>query len=170
MLIAGADDISVENRNFEILPWPVNGWRSLDPGTGDEAGTTEGPFEVTWRGDYYYAENLAVATENNKCVSSGNEVVAMTGLRVACGMWHVMDGRYLDGLGAMPEAAVHGDGDGDGDGDCASGENAIYLWMSDYHPDGGQLFWPMDAPIPFVVSGARADSRCSALFAMHTCL
>ena len=26
-------------------------------------------------------------------------------------MWHVMGGRYLDGLGAMPEAAVHGDGD-----------------------------------------------------------
>ena len=26
----------------------------------------------------------------------------------------------------------------------------IFLWMSDYHPDGAQLFWPTK-PIPFVV-------------------
>ena len=30
--------------------------------------------------------------------------------------------------------------------------DSIYLWMSDYHPDGGQLFYPLtDPPIPFVV-------------------
>ena len=31
-----------------------------------------------------------------------------------------------------------------------STSNSIYLWMSDYHPDGGQLFFPR-SPIPFVV-------------------
>ena len=45
-LISSADEISVEHGNFEIVPWPVSGWRSLDPHTGDEAGTTEGDFEV----------------------------------------------------------------------------------------------------------------------------
>ncbi|CAJ1462235.1 unnamed protein product [Effrenium voratum] len=29
-------------------------------------------------------------------------------------------------------------------------QGSIYLWMSDYHPDGGQLFWPRQ-PIPFTV-------------------
>ena len=43
------DDISsftVESGNFEIVKWPTAGWRKLDPDTGDEAGTTEGDFEV----------------------------------------------------------------------------------------------------------------------------
>ena len=48
---------------------------------------------------------------------------------------------YLDGLGAPPEkASASGGADPD----------SIYLWMSDYHPDGGQLFFPRK-PIPFVV-------------------
>ena len=40
------DEFTVEKKNFEITPWPVSGWRQLDPGTGDEAGTTEGDFDV----------------------------------------------------------------------------------------------------------------------------
>ena len=52
---------------------------------------------------------------------------------------------YLDGLGAMPEDASHDEATAAGDGE------SIYLWMSDYHPDGGQLFWPLE-PIPFVVT------------------
>jgi ureidoglycolate lyase/seryl-tRNA synthetase len=50
---------------------------------------------------------------------------------------------YLDGLGAMPENATHDD-------PCAGDGQHIYLWMSDNHPDGAQLFWPRE-PIPFVV-------------------
>mmetsp|Transcript_6384 Transcript_6384/g.16219 ORF Transcript_6384/g.16219 Transcript_6384/m.16219 type:complete len:252 (-) Transcript_6384:513-1268(-) len=101
---------------FEITPWPTPGWRSLDPHTGDEAGTTEGDFDVYWQGDYFYGNNLAIESVNNL---------------------------YLDGLGALPELASHEE--------PPKGEtDAIYLWMSDYHPDGGQLFWP-DRPIPFVV-------------------
>ena len=41
-LIYSRDEICVGEGNFEIKPWPVSGWRQLDPGTGDEAGTTEG--------------------------------------------------------------------------------------------------------------------------------
>ena len=84
-LVHSADEFTVEKNNFEILPWPVSGWRTLDPGTGDEAGTTEGEFVVEWAGDFYYGTNLAVATENN---------------------------HYLDGLGALPEHATHEAGSG----------------------------------------------------------
>ena len=49
---------------------------------------------------------------------------------------------YLDGLGAMPENASR---------DAATTDGShIYLWMSDYHPDGAQLFWPLE-PTPFTV-------------------
>ena len=51
---------------------------------------------------------------------------------------------YLDGLGAMPEVAEHDERACRGDG------KHIYLWMSDYHADGAQLFFPRK-PHPFVV-------------------
>ena len=45
-IISSPDEISVENKNFEIVKWPVQGRRQLDPGTGDEAGTTERLREI----------------------------------------------------------------------------------------------------------------------------
>jgi hypothetical protein len=41
-VINDPDDFKTEKGTFEIVKWPVSGWRQLDPGTGDEAGTTEG--------------------------------------------------------------------------------------------------------------------------------
>jgi len=113
-LVRNPEDFTVEGRSFEIVPWPHRGWRKLDPGTGDEAGTTEGDFEVEWRGDFFCGRNLAIATKNNT---------------------------YLDGLGTLPEHASEA---------SSPRGDAIYLWMSDHHPDGGQLFWPRE-PVPFVV-------------------
>ena len=78
LLISERDELTAEKKNFEIVKWPVSGWRKLDPNTGDEAGTTEGDFEVHWAGDYYMGKNLAINTTNNV---------------------------YLDGLGCMPESA-----------------------------------------------------------------
>jgi len=46
-------------------PRPVQGWRQLDPGTGDEAGTTEGSFDVEWKGHFFMGKNNAVATDHN---------------------------------------------------------------------------------------------------------
>lgn len=116
-LVHDPDAFTCEKRTFEIVRWPQPGWRSLDPGTGDEAGTTEGDFEVWWEGDFFYGRNHAIATANNT---------------------------YLDGLGAPPEQArKQGE-------EHRRSEEAIYLWMTDYHPDGGQLFWPRQ-PVPFVV-------------------
>ena len=32
----------------EIVTWPTAGWRPVDEGTGNEAGTTEGDFDFWW--------------------------------------------------------------------------------------------------------------------------
>src|SRR6201995_5185743 len=45
---------------IEIGRWPAFGSRPVDPGTGDEAGTTEGTFVSEWRGDILYGLNEAV--------------------------------------------------------------------------------------------------------------
>jgi ureidoglycolate lyase/seryl-tRNA synthetase len=122
-IIDHKNQISVSNKNFEISKFPVSGWRQLDPGTGDEAGTTEGDFEVEWKGDFFYGHNLAVATDNNY---------------------------YLDGMGNLPEDCTH-EGSGTSDG------KNIYLWMADYHPCGGQLFFPQ-VPVPFVVNLGKSTT------------
>ena len=64
-VLHSADERTVEKKNFEIVQWPAKGWRKCDPGCGDEAGTTEGRFEVRWEGDFFYGTNLAVATTNS---------------------------------------------------------------------------------------------------------
>jgi hypothetical protein len=45
-VLHSADECTVEKGTFEICTWPQPGWRKLDPNTGDEAGTTEGDFDV----------------------------------------------------------------------------------------------------------------------------
>lgn len=47
----------------EIVRWPAQGWRPVDAGTGDEAGTTKGIFECWWEGEYLYGNNGAVGGE-----------------------------------------------------------------------------------------------------------
>lgn len=115
-LISSPGERSIEKKNFQICAWPVQGWRQLDANTGDEAGTTEGAFEVHWEGDYFFGHNLGVATSNNY---------------------------YLDGLAAPPEVAQHLPDTDTPPNASGSGYNGdhIYLWMSDYHPDGAQMFW-----------------------------
>ena len=45
---------------IEIVPWPAQGWRAIDPNTGDQGGVTEGSFEFCWSGETLYARNNAV--------------------------------------------------------------------------------------------------------------
>ena len=74
---------------------------------------------MNWHGDFYYGKNCAVNTKNNV---------------------------YLDGIGCCnPEKAAtewHATGQITDYDHGRMGGNCIYLWMSDYHPDGGQLFFP----------------------------
>ena len=65
-LVDDPQDFTAENKTFEIEKWPLSGWRSLDPETGDEAGTTEGDFQVSWKGDFFFGKNLAIASSANE--------------------------------------------------------------------------------------------------------
>lgn len=35
-LVDNPQDFTTKNGKFEIVKWPVQGWRQLDPNTGDE--------------------------------------------------------------------------------------------------------------------------------------
>ena len=63
-LVDDVNDFTVESGNFEIVKWPTSGWRKLDPDTGDEAGTTEGDFEVM-----YCRKDILISVYNSLMVS-----------------------------------------------------------------------------------------------------
>ena len=88
---------------IEIVPWPAQGRRPVDAGTGDQAGTTEGIFISEWRGDILYGSNDAVG------------------------------GRYILAYAQAPEFART---------DHTNAPQRMLLWHANYHPDGGQLFFP----------------------------
>lgn len=96
----------------EIVRWPAQGWRPVDEDTGDEAGTVEGVFRGTWKGDVLYGSNEAVK------------------------------GNYVLGWSVDPQQA------------SAERQTAprdqVLLWHLNYHPDGGQMFFPLDRQ-PFIV-------------------
>src|SRR6185436_7747852 len=99
--IGGYGEIAhAKDHRIEIVPWPLAGWRRLDPGTGNEGGTTEGIFACEWRGNELRGANQAVG------------------------------GDYVLGYRDSP--------------------GHVHLWHCNYHPDGGQFFWPADGR-PFVV-------------------
>lgn len=138
-LVKHPNDFRVEDRTFEIVKWPVQGWRQLDPLTGDEAGTTEGPFEVEWKGDFYCGKNLAINTVNNT---------------------------YLDGLGTRdPEQASELQESSSEPNEHGDDSDTLFLWMSDYHPDGGQLFFPsLDASGTQFATNGDSDSEQGPFF------
>lgn len=105
-LVDTPDEVPVE-----IVRWPAKGWRAVDEGTGDEAGTVKGIFESEWKGDILYGRNAAV------------------------------DGHYILGYATDPSEARD---------DHARTPRQLLLWHANYHPDGGQLFFPLDSK-PFVV-------------------
>lgn len=100
-----------DNFDIEIVQWPAQGWRPVDAGTGDEAGTVEGVFHSEWHGQVLRAKNDAV------------------------------NGDYILGWSTNPETASE---------DVEQDPERVLLWHMNYHPDGGQLFFPLDHQ-PFVV-------------------
>lgn len=98
MLVDDPHDIQIE-----IVRWPAQGWRPVDPDSGDEGGTTEGVFISKWKGDILYGRNEAVA------------------------------GHYVLAYGCEPAEA---------DETHTVTPQRMLLWHANYHPDGGQLFFP----------------------------
>lgn len=100
-----------EVAEVEVVTWPVQGRRPIDPGTGNQGGTTEGNFDFWWEGDVLHGWNQAV------------------------------DDRYV--LGWMREPT-----DASEDRVAANGDRVL-IRHANYHPDGGQLFYPLER-VPFV--------------------
>lgn len=97
---------------IEIVRWPAQGRRPVDPNSGDEGGTTEGIFACAWHGDVLRAQN------------------------------HAVGGDYVLGWSTLPPDAV--------EEHASVPRERCLLWRCNYHPDGGQMFFPQD-PGPFVV-------------------
>ena len=103
---------SYENSDIEIVTWPKQGWREIDKGTGNEGGATEGSFDTWWDGSTLYGQNNAVQHKSE----------------------YEVDGKYILGYSSLPDT-------------LAKNQNYIfpkemYIWHANYHPDGGQLFFP----------------------------
>lgn len=97
---------------IEIVRWPAQGWRPIDPDTGDQGGTTEGHFSFHWKGEVLYGRNEAV------------------------------NDSYQIGWSRDPDEASE---------DVAQPDRSrVLVWHANYHPDGGQLFFPKQRS-PFIV-------------------
>lgn len=116
---------------IEIVRWPAQGWRPIDPNSGDQGGTTEGIFEFWWRGQTLFARNNAVGDS------------------------------YLFGWSELPEAASD-------EGPASPRERAL-IWRANYHPDGGQLFFPLDGQSFVVPVAMPGDDVTPADFIALRC-
>jgi len=105
-----------KNHIVEIVTWPAQGWRSIDVGTGDEGGHTDGIFKFWWEGDVLLGENESV------------------------------NDSYLLGWSKEPSEAIR-------DNPKAQ-RDQLLMWHANYHPDGAQLFYPLDGK-PFVAALAK---------------
>ena len=108
-----------EQCEIEIVTWPKQGWRNIEKGTGNEGGTTEGPFETWWNEGILYGKNNAVEHKSR----------------------YDHDGEYLLGYSYDPSNYKKNLTKND--------PKHIYIWHVNYHPDGGQLFFPKDNK-PFI--------------------
>lgn len=102
-----------EHCPIEIVRWPAQGWRHVDPDTGDQGGTTEGIFNFYWQGHTLHAHNTTVPNQNE----------------------------YVLGWSCEPQYAA--------DEPVSIARERVLLWHANYHPDGGQLFFPEQAG-PFI--------------------
>lgn len=98
---------------IEIVRWPAQGWRPIDPDTGDQGGTTEGIFNFYWENNTLHAHNTSVVNQN----------------------------RYVLGWSCEPQHVSSTQPSSDRD--------KVLLWHANYHPDGGQLFFPQESD-PFI--------------------
>ena len=103
---------SYENSDIEIVTWPKQGWREIDIGTGNEGGTTEGSFDTWWDGSTLYGQNNAVQHKSE----------------------YEVDGKYILGYSSPPDTLAKNQ--------KYISPKEMYIWHANYHPDGGQLFFP----------------------------
>ena len=110
---------SYEDTDIEIVTWPKQGWREIDKGTGNEAGATEGSFDTWWESSILYGKNNAVQHNSD----------------------YEEDGKYILGYSGNPDNLIKNEE--------YKSPKEMYIWHVNYHPDGGQLFFPTK-PGPFI--------------------
>ena len=103
---------SYENSDIEIITWPKQGWREIDKGTGNEGGATEGSFDTWWDGSTLYGQNNAVQHKSE----------------------YEVNGKYILGYSSLPDTLTKNQ--------KYISPKKMYIWHANYHPDGGQLFFP----------------------------
>ena len=116
---------------IEIVRWPAQGRRPVDPNSGDQGGVAEGLFEFWWKGDTLWARNNAVGDS------------------------------YLFGWSQWPEDAAL-------DGPARPRERAL-IWRANYHPDGGQLFHPLNGASFVIPLALPGDDVTPASFTAFRC-
>ena len=104
---------SYEHSDIEIVTWPKQGWREIEQGTGNEGGVTEGSFDTWWDGSILYGQNNAVQ-HNSEYEEEG--------------------GKYILGYSSHPDTLA--------ENTKYTSPTEMYVWHVNYHPDGGQLFFP----------------------------
>lgn len=97
---------SFDEASVDITPWPLQGKRGLDAGTGVGGGITSGLFKMAWKGDVLYADN------------------------------HAVGGFYVTGWTTFPEKAS--------EIKQTVPRERVLACEANYHPDGGQIFFPRD--------------------------
>ena len=102
-----------DESNVEIVTWPKQGWREIDEGTGNEGGITQGSFEVWWDDKILYGKNNAVQHKSE----------------------YEIDGKYILGYSSLTQEESKKN-------ISYESPKKIYMWHANYHPDGGQLFFP----------------------------
>jgi len=124
-IVSDTDEVEIE-----IVRWPAQGHREVDPDSGDEGGTTEGLFICEWKGDILYGRNSAVS------------------------------GNYILGYGTEPKKA---------DEHHTRDPKTLLVWHANYHPDGGQCFFPETKTVrrSFGSSGRRYKSRRFCVFSFQ---
>ena len=101
-----------EESKIEIVTWPKQGWREIEKGTGNEAGYTEGSFDTWWEGNTLWGRNNAVLHKSD----------------------YEIDGKYILAYSSISEKNLKNQN--------YTYPKKMYLWHVNYHPDGGQLFFP----------------------------
>ena len=102
---------SFHDATVDIETWPAQGWRPVEPGTGNQGGVTSGRFDVYRAGDMMHARN------------------------------HAVNGHYVTAWFSDPPSASEQALDVD--------HSRVLVREANYHPDGGQIFYPRDQQ-PFI--------------------
>ena len=111
-----------QSEKVEIVPWPLNGTRKLHPGTGIGGGEIEGENRYVYNND---TDGLKKLFAHNMAVKDFNNKY-ITGL---------VDLDNLSGFKKKEDNSIF--------------STTILLRECNYHPDGGQVFYPLEKK-PFI--------------------